>query len=87
MAQPSFTGLINTKDEFVTVESLTNLTFTVGKTYLIQTNAITYVKVADAIIEVYDQKPYQFIAGTDDLYIKTDFCGCKLTVYENESSN
>lgn len=84
MTIESFTGLINTKGDYETVASLTGLTFTSGNVYTLQTNALTYVKVSDAEFEVYDKKPYQFTAGSNDIYIKTDFCGCKLTVLENE---
>lgn len=84
MTVESYTGLINTKNEYAEVETLTGVTFTVGNTYTLQTNALTHVKVLDAEIEVFDQKPYQFCAGSNDLYIKTDFCGCKLTILENE---
>jgi len=84
MTIESKTKLINTKGEYVTISSLTGITFTANKKYLIETNALTHVKVLDAEVEVYDQKPYQYCAGSNDIYIKTDFCGCKLTVLEVE---
>ena len=79
----SYTGLINTKEEFKNIETLTGKTFTQGNKYLIQTNALTIVKVEDAEIEVSDQKPYIYVANGTPVSIKTDFCGCKLTILEN----
>jgi len=84
MTIESFTGGINTKNEYVLVETLTGVTFTVGNTYTLQTSEWTNVKVADAEFDVSLSKPYQFVMGSNDIYIKTDFVGCRLTVLENE---
>lgn len=84
MTIESFTGGINTKNEYVLVETLTGVTFTVGNTYTLQTSEWTNVKVADAEFDVSLSKPFQFVMGSNDIYIKTDFVGCRLTVLENE---
>ena len=84
MTVESFTGGINTKNEYVLVETLTGVTFTVGNTYTLQTSEWTNVKVADAEFNVSLFKPFQFVMGSEDIYIKTGFVGCRLTVLENE---
>ena len=88
----SFTGVINTNGEFVTVESVTvgvegsNFTgFTIGKFYNIQVQNLADFKVGDAIFTLGDR--YQFLiikARTDTLYIKTDVIPAKLTILEEE---
>lgn len=84
MATNSFTGTINTHNEFVTVESVTDgFTFTVGKIYTMQVQNSAYLKVSDA--EFYlDSEKFQYKAGTDDLYIKTSTLGVTLTILESE---
>ena len=80
----SYTGVINTNGEFETVESLTSLTFTAGKTYNMQIQNEAYLKVADAVFAFINEK-FNYIASTDDLYIKTyGSMPCTLTILEVE---
>lgn len=85
MAQ-SYTGLINTNGEFVSLETLTGLTLTSGKTYTIQTNNRTKCKVANAEFDIFNAKPYQFIYDSEQILIKSDTFGNKLTVLENKEN-
>lgn len=84
MATNSFTGEINTNNEFKTVESQTEgFTFTTGKIYTMQIQGAAYLKVSNA--EFYlDNEKFQYKAGTDDLNIKTDFLGVRLIILEDE---
>ena len=82
MTTVSFTGRINTNNEFSDVATLTGITFTIGNTYGIQIQNIGEVKLADAIFTVTDDKPFNFTCGTDDLYIKTNELGAMLTVLD-----
>ena len=89
-AANSFTGRINTDNDFVTVESVTvgvtgsNFTgFTAGKVYTMQVQDHCTLKVSDAEFFISVEHPYlQYKAGTDDMYIKTDSLGCTLTILE-----
>lgn len=84
MAANSFTGEINTNNEFKTVESQADgFTFTVGKVYTMQVQNSAYFKISDA--EFYlSNEIFQYKAGTDDLYIKTNALGVILTILEDE---
>ena len=93
----SFTGFISTHGDFETVESLTvgitgsNFTgFTAGKVYTMCVQNSAELKVSDAIFPLHNEK-LQYKAGTDDLYIKTDYSttndiGCILTILEEENN-
>ena len=84
MAQ-SFTGRIQTEGEYVTVSSLTDITFASSTTYTMQIQNTAYIKVGDAEFCVSNEK-FQYTTTTDDLYIKTEsFQGCILTILEEES--
>jgi len=84
MTANSFTGEVNTDNQFETVESVaTGFTFTVGKVYTMQIQNSAYFKVSDAEFYLSDEK-FQYKAGTDDLYIKTDTRGGVLTILEDE---
>ena len=84
MAANSFTGEINTNNEFETIESQADgFTFTVGKVYTMQVQNSAYFKVSDAEFYLSNEK-FQYKAGTDDLYIKTNTLGVILTILEDE---
>lgn len=85
MTVQSFTGEINTDGEFVTVASLTDISFVGGNTYSMQIQNGAYLKVGDAIFFIGDEK-FTYTAGTEDLYIKTTFRACTLTILENEEA-
>ena len=84
MTANSFTGEINTNNEFETIESQADgFTFTVGKVYTMQVQNSAYFKVSDAEFYLSNEK-FQYKAGTDDLYIKTNTLGVILTILEDE---
>ena len=81
----SYTGTIKTDGEWQSVETLTELTFTAGNTYTMNVINSAEIKVANAIFPILNEK-FQYKAGTDDLYIKTqDGYTCTLTILENEN--
>lgn len=85
MAQ-SFNGTIETQGEFQTVSSLTNITFTSGNIYNIWVGNAAQVKVGNYIAPVLNEK-FDFKAGDDDLYIKTNYyTKCQLSILENVAS-
>ena len=80
----STTKTINTNDEFVTVASAADFTFTNGVTYTMQVQNTAYIKIADAVFSVRDEK-FSYKATSDTLYIKTSgVCSCVLTILEVE---
>ena len=78
----SYTGTINAED-WVTVSSLTGVTFTSGKTYNIQVQKQCQFKVGNAIFDAFNRDVI-YTQGTDDLYIKTGGTACRLTILECE---
>ena len=79
----SYTGTINTHNEFVKVSEIADFTFTEGNTYTMQIQNGAYIKIADAIFYASGEK-FSYKAASDDLYIKTSNLGCILTILENE---
>ena len=81
----SYTGTIKTDGEWQSVETLAGITFTAGNTYTMNVINSAEIKVANAIFPISNEK-FQYKAGTDDLYIKTqDGYTCTLTILENEN--
>lgn len=83
MTIESFTGIINTNGEFQEVETLTGVSFTIGNSYTMMIQNLAYIKVANAIFPITNEK-FQYKAGEEDLYIRTDENNCVLTILENE---
>lgn len=79
----SFTGTVNTNNEFVTVENATGVTFTSGNTYTIQIKDFCTLKLYDAEFDL-DHEKLQYKAGGEDLYIKTSSLGCGIAILEEE---
>ena len=79
----SYTGTINTHNEFVKVSEVADFTFTEGNIYTMQIQNGAYIKISDAIFYVYGEK-FSYKATSSDLYIKTSSLGCVLTILENE---
>lgn len=71
MTTVSYTGIINTNGTYETVESLTGLTLTSGKTYSMQIQNIGYIKIADAEFCINNQI-FTFTQGEDSLYFKSN---------------
>jgi len=71
MTTDSYTGSINTNEAYESIETLTELTFTVGNTYAIQVQNIAEVKVADAEFTINSITPFNFTQGDDTIYIRT----------------
>lgn len=84
MAQ-SDTQQIETNSTYVTVESVTNVTFTEGNIYTMQVLNNAYLKIGDAEFQLHNQF-MQYKAGSDDLYIKTEGTPCTLVILEEEAS-
>lgn len=83
----SYTGTIQTLDEFVSVETLTGLTFTASKTYSMQIADSAYIKLGNAVFSFNNEK-FEYKAGTEDMYIRTRNKNyCTLTILENENEN
>lgn len=81
MASQSFTGRVNTENVYQSIEELTGITFTVGETYSIQIQNLAYFKIADAEFPIYTDDVWNFVAGSDTPYIKTNYSSCVLTIY------
>lgn len=69
-----FAGTINaTDDEWQVLSTATEVTFTEGSTYTIQIIRQAYIRegnTADGGFLINDNRPFQYTAGSDDLYIK-----------------
>lgn len=83
MTIQSYTGSINTNNEYVSVASETGVTFTNGNSYTMQVQNSAYLKIGDAEFYVSNEK-FQYKAGSETLYIKTSLSGCVLTILEGE---
>ena len=86
MTANSYSGNINTADEFVTVESVAtgeNFSgFTASSTYSMYVSDNVEFKVGDAVIPAYAGERFTYTAGADDLYIRTQ-SSCTLSILEN----
>ena len=82
MTTQSYTGNIDTNNEWQKVSELTGISFTNGNTYSMQINNWARVKVANAEFSCSNEK-FSYKATSDDLYIKTTNGSCQLTVLEN----
>lgn len=77
----SYTGKINTHNNYQKASDLTGVTFTSGKTYTIQVQNAAYFKVDDAEF-LFSNREFQYKAGSSDLYIKTTTMPCVLSILE-----
>lgn len=69
-----YSGVIDTKGSYNTVTELTEVTFTENTTYTIQVLNPAWVREGTEGTGFYltNNKPFQYTAGSDDLYIRTD---------------
>ena len=81
----AYTGRIDTNNQYDTIESLTDITFTVGNTYTMQVQNDAYIKIGDAEFYVADEK-FQYKAINEDIYIKTTERSIVLTILESSAS-
>ena len=79
----SYTGVVNTNNEFKKVSEVTDYTFTAGNTYTMQIQGSAYLKIGDAEFHINNEK-FTYKATSDDLYIKTYAFNVTLTILENE---
>lgn len=77
----SFTGSINTYNNYQKASELTGVTFTSGKTYTMQVQNAAYFKVDDAEF-LFSNREFQYKAGSSELYIKTTTMPCVLSILE-----
>ena len=83
MTVQSYSGVIDTNGAFVSVESATGITFTSGHTYTMSVTNRAFIKVANAIFPVADEK-FIYIAGESAISIKTEQGPVELTILEGE---
>lgn len=83
MTAVSKTLTVNTAGLWESVATLADITITSGKTYSMQIQNLAYLKIADAEFTIYSDAPFTYKASDDDLYIKTDYSKCELTILEN----
>ena len=84
MTIQSYTGTINTGTDFESVSTLTGVTFTSGTTYTMQIQGLAWLKIGDAVFLIKGETPFEYKAGSEDLYIKTTGHDAILTILENE---
>lgn len=82
MTTQSFTGVINTQGQYETLASVSELTFTSGKSYTIHVDGSGYLKIANAEFPINNER-FSFSQGEDTAYIKTGTLGATLAVLEN----
>ena len=83
MTVQSFGDKVNTNGEYATLESLTDITFTVGEKYYISASRGT-LKIADCQIDFSNGNKLIITQGSEDLYFKTSEIGARLDVLELE---
>lgn len=68
-----WTGTVKSSDAYVTLASVSELTFTEGNTYVIQIQNPAWVREGSTGLGFYvsGDDPFEYTAGADDLYIKT----------------
>ena len=76
----SYTGEVNAPD-WTLVSTISGITFTVGNKYNVTVVKQCQFKVANYIVPVFNTN-FDFIAGTDDLYIKTGGTTCTLSLLD-----
>lgn len=80
----SFTGMVDTQSEFVTLDSdIMGFDFTSGNTYTMQIINNADLKLGDAVFSISNER-FQYKASSDELMIRTNYNPCTLTVYEQE---
>lgn len=77
----SYTGTVDTQGEWLSVATLTGVTFEAGKTYNIQIQNSAYLKVGKAVFYFSNEK-FDYKATGSNLSIKTDYTPCVLTILE-----
>lgn len=80
MTTQSFTGEIQA-DNWSLVSTLTGVTLTSGNKFNITVVKQCQFKVADYIVPVFNQT-FDYIATSDDLYIKTGAPSCTLSILD-----
>lgn len=67
---------VNTNGEYLDLAELADITFSSGNTYLIQIQNMAYIREGETGegFLINSDKPFQYTAGSDDLYIKANYC-------------
>ena len=84
MTIESYTGQINTGNNFSEIGTLTGVTLTTGTTYTIGIKGAAEIKIADAIF-YRDNEIFQYTHGSEDISIRSRYC--VLTILENETQD
>lgn len=80
----SYTGTIDTQGEWLSVSTLTGVTFETDKTYNIQIQNSAYLKVGKAVFYFGNEK-FDYKATGSNLFIKTNYNPCVLSILEVDS--
>jgi len=81
-SSPSYTGTINTHDEWLSIKEVTGFTFLEGKTYKIQIQNSACLKIGKAVFN-YNNEKFDYKAIGNNLFIKTGYLPCILTILED----
>lgn len=77
-----YSGSIDTNNTYKTLAEVTDLTFTEGTKYVIQIQNPAYIREGSTgkgfLID--SNNPFEYTAGDDDLYIKTEFRQCIVNI-------
>ena len=77
-----YSGTIKTDGEYKTLMELTGITFTQGTVYTIQVINPAFLRegTTGSGFYIFDNKPFKYIAGSDDLYIKVKYESCDINI-------
>lgn len=78
----SYTGTINTDNEWRSVSELANFIFETDKTYKMQIQNSAYLKIGKAVFN-YNNEKFDYKATGSNLFIKTGYFPCILTILED----
>lgn len=83
-----WTGTVKSSDAYVTLASVSELTFTEGSKYVIQIQNPAWIREGEdgAGFYVFNDEPFEYTAGSDDLYIKT-VTQCIVNIAEGEQAS
>ena len=80
-----YSGLLSTEGAYEKLETLTEVEFTSGKIYTIQIQNPAFVRrgTTGEGFYIFDGKPFQYTADSDDLYVRIDSAYSYVNIDEN----